>query len=71
MVLHPLTVLPRHTNGMTFQVLESNDDGEARLLHEATFFSVGGGFIVRGGEEEAEVEERGGRLRRRRARAGR
>jgi L-serine dehydratase len=57
MVLHPLTVLPRHTNGMTFQVLESSDDGEARLLHEATFFSVGGGFVVRGGEEEAAREE--------------
>ena len=48
MVLHPLTVLPRHTNGIRFAV--SGADGE--VLHEATFFSVGGGFIVRDGEEE-------------------
>lgn len=53
MVLRPLTVLPRHTNGMTFQV--QNDAGE--LLHEATFFSVGGGFIVREGEEDAAAEQ--------------
>ncbi|GAA2173909.1 L-serine ammonia-lyase [Arthrobacter parietis] len=53
MVLRPLTVLPRHTNGMTFQV--KNDDGE--VLHEATFFSVGGGFIVREGEEDAAAEQ--------------
>ena len=57
MVLHPLTVLPRHTNGMRFQVLSAADDGDARVLHEATFFSVGGGFIVRDGEEEAAQEE--------------
>ncbi|KHL03841.1 L-serine ammonia-lyase [Sinomonas humi] len=53
MVLHPLTVLPRHTNGMRFQVA---DDGGSPL-HEATFFSVGGGFIVREGEEEAAQKE--------------
>ncbi|MEZ2389490.1 L-serine ammonia-lyase [bacterium RCC_150] len=53
MVLHPLTVLPRHTNGMKFAV--SDADGE--VLHEATFFSVGGGFIVREGEEDAAQKE--------------
>lgn len=52
-ILHPLTVLPRHTNGMKFSV--SDDDGG--LLHEATFFSVGGGFIVREGEEDAARQE--------------
>ena len=52
-VLHPLTVLPRHTNGMKFQV---TDDG-GTVLHAATFFSVGGGFIVREGEEEAAVQD--------------
>ncbi|TJY69272.1 L-serine ammonia-lyase [Arthrobacter sp. CAU 1506] len=57
MVLHPLTVLPRHTNGMRFQVLSAPDDGDAQVLHEATFFSVGGGFIVRDGEEQAGQEE--------------
>jgi L-serine dehydratase len=48
-ILRPLTILPRHTNGMTFTV--SAADGE--VLHSATFFSVGGGFIVREGEEGA------------------
>ena len=53
MVLRPLTVLPRHTNGMTFTV--SAVDGG--VLHRATFFSVGGGFIVREGEEDAALRE--------------
>ncbi|MFK0009849.1 L-serine ammonia-lyase [Paenarthrobacter sp. NPDC090520] len=56
MVLHPLTVLPRHTNGMKFAVT----DAEGNVLKEATFFSVGGGFIVREGEEDsaqAELDE--------------
>ncbi|MFJ6538773.1 L-serine ammonia-lyase [Paenarthrobacter sp. NPDC091711] len=53
MVLHPLTVLPRHTNGMKFAV----SDAEGKVLREATFFSVGGGFIVREGEEDAAREE--------------
>ncbi|WP_395400744.1 L-serine ammonia-lyase [Arthrobacter sp. UC242_113] len=53
MVLRPLTVLPRHTNGMTFTV----SDAEGGILHTATFFSVGGGFIVREGEEDAAQQE--------------
>ncbi|MDQ0819522.1 L-serine dehydratase [Arthrobacter sp. V4I6] len=53
MVLRPLTILPRHTNGMTFTV--SGADGE--VLHSATFFSVGGGFIVSEGEEDAALKE--------------
>ncbi|MDQ0862919.1 L-serine ammonia-lyase [Arthrobacter globiformis] len=53
MVLRPLTILPRHTNGMTFAV----SDAEGNVLHEATFFSVGGGFIVREGEEDAALKE--------------
>ncbi|MDQ0770876.1 L-serine dehydratase [Pseudarthrobacter defluvii] len=53
MVLRPLTVLPRHTNGMTFTVTDVN----GAVLHAATFFSVGGGFIVREGEEDAAQQE--------------
>jgi L-serine dehydratase len=53
MVLRPLTVLPRHTNGMTFTVLDAEDE----ILHTATFFSVGGGFIVREGEEDAAQQQ--------------
>ncbi|KIC67517.1 L-serine ammonia-lyase [Pseudarthrobacter phenanthrenivorans] len=53
MVLRPLTVLPRHTNGMTFTVT----DAGGNVVHAATFFSVGGGFIVREGEEDAAQQE--------------
>ncbi|PNH77992.1 L-serine ammonia-lyase [Arthrobacter sp. AFG20] len=53
MVLRPLTILPRHTNGMTFTV----SDAAGEVLHSATFFSVGGGFIVREGEEDAAQQE--------------
>jgi L-serine dehydratase len=53
LILHPLTILPRHTNGMKFAV--SDEAGE--ILHDATFFSVGGGFIVREGEEDAALKE--------------
>jgi L-serine dehydratase len=53
MVLRPLTVLPRHTNGMTFTV----SDAAGGVLHAATFFSVGGGFIVREGGEDAALRE--------------
>ncbi|WP_457947875.1 L-serine ammonia-lyase [Pseudarthrobacter sp. alpha12b] len=53
MVLRPLTVLPRHTNGMTFTVTGAG----GQVLHAATFFSVGGGFIVREGEEDAAQQE--------------
>ncbi len=44
-VLHPLTVLPRHPNGMKFEVL----DAEGRSLAKETYFSLGGGFIAREG----------------------
>jgi L-serine dehydratase len=43
--LHPLTVLPRHPNGMKFEVLDA--DGSS-LAHD-TYFSLGGGFIAREG----------------------
>ncbi|WP_427133776.1 L-serine ammonia-lyase [Pseudarthrobacter sp. S9] len=52
-VLRPLTILPRHTNGMTFTVA----DADGGILHTATFFSVGGGFIVREGEEDTALAE--------------
>ncbi|WP_211880873.1 L-serine ammonia-lyase [Pseudarthrobacter albicanus] len=52
-ILRPLTILPRHTNGMTFMV----SDAGGGTLHKATFFSVGGGFIVREGEEDAALKE--------------
>ena len=47
--LHPLTVLPRHSNGMRFAAL----DAAGEILDELTCYSVGGGFIVREGAEGA------------------
>ncbi|HJB11840.1 MAG TPA: L-serine ammonia-lyase [Candidatus Brachybacterium merdavium] len=47
-VLHPLTVLPQHPNGMTFIAL----DADGQELLRRSMFSVGGGFIL----EEADME---------------
>jgi L-serine dehydratase len=41
--------LPRHSNGMRFSALGAGD----RVLREQDYYSIGGGFIVRGDEEEA------------------
>ncbi len=48
MIQHPLTILPRHTNGVKFAAL----DASGETLLEETFYSVGGGFIVKDGAEE-------------------
>ncbi|MGH8399811.1 MAG: L-serine ammonia-lyase, partial [Gammaproteobacteria bacterium] len=49
LLLHKDQILPRHSNGMRFTAL---DDDEQILLNE-DFYSIGGGFIVRGHEEQA------------------
>jgi L-serine dehydratase len=41
--------LPRHSNGMRFDALGA----DRRVLREADYYSIGGGFIVRGDEQEA------------------
>ena len=41
--------LPRHTNGMRFTAL----DGAQHVLDEEDYYSIGGGFILRGDESEA------------------
>ncbi|MBC7725063.1 MAG: L-serine ammonia-lyase [Burkholderiaceae bacterium] len=46
-VLRPLTVLDRHSNGMRFTAL----DAAATELAGETYFSIGGGFIIQEGEE--------------------
>ncbi|RLP75243.1 L-serine ammonia-lyase [Mycetocola tolaasinivorans] len=51
-VLHPLTVLPRHTNAMR---LSARDAHGIELVTE-TFYSIGGGFITRDGAVEVETE---------------
>lgn len=53
MTQRPLTVLPFHTNGMTFKAI---DAGGETLLEE-TYFSVGGGFIVREGAEDRVADQ--------------
>ncbi len=45
-ILRPLTVLERHTNAIKF-VARSNE----HLLLEATYFSIGGGFVLADGEQ--------------------
>ncbi|MGP9537475.1 L-serine ammonia-lyase [Brachybacterium sp. AOP43-C2-M15] len=47
-VLHPLTFLPQHSNGMTFVAL----DARGRELTRRPMFSVGGGFVV----DEADMD---------------
>lgn len=42
--------LPRHSNGMRFTAL----DATGKVLREEQYYSVGGGFVVRGDEEEAQ-----------------
>ncbi|MCS6712578.1 L-serine ammonia-lyase [Brachybacterium sp. EF45031] len=49
-VLHPLTFLPQHSNGMTFLALDA--DGQEILRRP--MFSVGGGFVV----DEADMDQR-------------
>ncbi len=46
-VLHPLTMLPRHPNAMR---LAASDAG-GRTLAEETYYSIGGGFITSDGDE--------------------
>jgi L-serine dehydratase len=41
--------LPRHSNGMRFTALAAGN----RLLREADYYSIGGGFVVRGDEVES------------------
>jgi L-serine dehydratase len=47
-VLRPLTILPRHPNALRFTAY----DETGREVCGETFFSIGGGFIVREGADE-------------------
>lgn len=48
--LHPDEVLPRHTNGMTFTATA----GDGSTAAAATYFSIGGGFVVTEDDEDAD-----------------
>lgn len=47
----PETVLPYHPNGMTFRAY----DAAGNITSEVTFYSIGGGDVVREGESRAEA----------------
>jgi L-serine dehydratase len=47
-LFHRRTFLPRHPNGMTLSAFDSED----KLLHSATYYSVGGGAVI--SESDAE-----------------
>lgn len=47
---HYSTSLPFHANGMKLSAF----DTEGTVLHQSTYYSVGGGFVVREGEKTAE-----------------
>jgi len=49
MVLHPLTVLPTHPNGMRLDAV----DGDGNTIFAETYFSIGGGFVLTGTEAAA------------------
>jgi L-serine dehydratase len=48
-IQHPLTVLPRHTNGLKLKAFDASGAASA----EDTYFSIGGGFIEREGDEHS------------------
>ena len=52
-VFHYDEVLPRHTNGMRFAAF----DASGKLLQSDDYYSLGGGFIVRGDEPEPMPQE--------------
>ncbi|MFJ4220276.1 L-serine ammonia-lyase [Curtobacterium luteum] len=49
-VLHPLTMLPRHPNGMRLRAT----DADGVVLADETYYSIGGGFITRDGDGDGE-----------------
>ncbi|GAB77781.1 L-serine dehydratase [Austwickia chelonae] len=56
LVLHPLTTLEAHPNGLTFTAF----DADGTQLTERTYYSVGGGFVVDGrvyGHEKVVTDE--------------
>jgi L-serine dehydratase len=50
-VLHPLTMLPRHPNAMRLRA----DDASGATIAEETYYSIGGGFVTN--DSEGDVAE--------------
>lgn len=53
LVFHPAEVLPMHSNGMRFTASNSRGDE----IKRGVYYSVGGGFVVKEGEEEEATHE--------------
>jgi L-serine dehydratase len=53
LLFHRDQILPRHSNGMRFTAF----DGAGELLSRESFYSIGGGFIVKGDEPDATPTE--------------
>lgn len=51
LLLHKDQVLPKHSNGMRFTAL----DASGRTLLQEEFYSIGGGFVIRGSEEQGDT----------------
>lgn len=49
LILHPLTFLPRHSNGMRFTAINAAGD----ILYQRQSYSIGGGFVVHDDEDGA------------------
>lgn len=49
-ILRPLTILKRHTNAVRFTVY--SDTGQEQPLATEVYFSIGGGFVVKGENNE-------------------
>ncbi|MEL7448196.1 MAG: L-serine ammonia-lyase [Pseudomonadota bacterium] len=54
MLFHKDQTLPAHANGMRFTAL----DAQGETLLQETWYSVGGGFVVRDGDSEADKDDR-------------
>jgi L-serine dehydratase len=52
-VLHPLTFLPQHSNGMTFEAY----DASGEVIASRPMFSVGGGFVVDAADMDQSIAE--------------
>lgn len=53
LVFHPTEVLPMHSNGMRFTAFDSGGSE----IRRGVYYSVGGGFVVKDGEEEGMATE--------------
>ncbi|MGH8280759.1 MAG: L-serine ammonia-lyase [Gammaproteobacteria bacterium] len=51
LLFHKDQVLPKHSNGLRFTAL----DAGGKVLLKEEFYSIGGGFIIRGGDEQGDA----------------